>query len=272
MPLSDEDFARLVAQHGTSLWRTPEKGCRTCGDQRWFRTRLGKKIVEYDCDCEQQWLLYMWLLNAGIGISYQRLSLLDCDPIDHAAMDTVVEYLDPDRVKHNLNLGLGMVLWSEVRGTGKSLLASMMLKRVMELGYDGYFTTFSDMLDMYASSWRDPEQKRWFDRRVRNVSFLVIDDIGRENESRGEGKDEHSMGMKDAMVDAVIRARNAAALPTIITTNFTPEKVGRRYDVVSLLSGSAKFVEVSGPDYRQTAYREAEQDSIDGLYRPVVMT
>lgn len=272
LPLSDEDFARLRAQHGTSLWSTPRKHCQTCLDERWFaRRNAAGEIDLYDCDCEEQWLLYMWLLNAGIGIAYQRLALNDCTSVNPAALDAVIEYLGEDRIKSNLNLGIGLVLWSKTRGTGKSLLATILLKRVLEMGYSGYFTTFPDMLDMYQSSWRDPEQKRWFDRKVRNVSFLVIDDIGRENEARGAAKEEHSMGMKDAMVDAVIRARNAAALPTIITTNYTPERMGKTYDVVSLLSGAAMPIEVTGADYRETFLADNVRDAEANIRRPVVM-
>jgi hypothetical protein len=264
LPLNDEDFTRLRQQHGTSLWSTPLKGCKTCMDQRWFAVRAKDEVVLYDCDCEEQWLLYMWLLNAGIGLTYQRLGLLDCEAVNPRAMDQVIAYLEPSRIGRNLNLGLGMMLWSEGRGTGKSLLSTIVLKKVLEMGYDGYFTTFTDMLDMYQSSWRDPEQRKWFDRKVRNVSFLVVDDIGKEGKQR-------SMDGKESMIDAVIRARNAAALPTIITTNWTPEEIGQGYSVLSLLSGSVEFIEVTGEDYRKSFRRQSIKDAEDGISRPVVM-
>jgi hypothetical protein len=25
------------------------------------------------CDCKEQWILHLWMLNAGIGLAYQRL-------------------------------------------------------------------------------------------------------------------------------------------------------------------------------------------------------
>lgn len=276
LPLDDESFYRLKRQYGESLWARPHP-CQTCDDRGWFKRREPDgSIAEYDCDCEAQWVLHLWLLNAGIGKAYQRLSLRD---VPDERLKSVTEALDYiGHIEGNLRLGLGLMLWSELRGTGKTLVATLALKRVLAAGYDGYFTTFSDMLDMYASSWRDKEEKRWFDQRVRNVQFLVIDDIGKENEARrrkasetGGNSNEHSLGMIEAMVDAVVRARNAAALPTIITTNLTPKEIDQGYSVASLLAGTVKPVHVIGRDYRQGQHEESERDVIDGIRRPVVM-
>jgi DNA replication protein DnaC len=264
LPIGDEDFTRLKAQHGSSLWTTPLRGCPTCGDDRWFRARKSSKIVEYDCDCEQQWILYLWLLNAGIGLSYQRIGLYDITAVKDSVLRQIYEYLDPTSLSYNLRLGQGMMLWSAQRGTGKTMLSIMALKKVLELGYDGYFTTFSDMLDMYQSTWRDADQRKWFDRKVRNVSFLVIDDIGKEGQTR-------SRSVTESMIDAVIRARNAAALPTIITTNFSPAEVDQGYSVASLLSASVTPIEVAGEDYRITFAEQGKRDVHDRVSRPLVM-
>lgn len=262
MPLDDEDFLRLKKTHGSSLWSRPHP-CQTCGDKGWFRRREPDgSIAEYHCSCEEQWLLHLWLLNAGIGMAYQRLSLRD---VPDERLKSVTEALDYiTYIEGNLRLGLGMMLWSELRGTGKTLVATLALKRVLAAGYDGYFTTFPDMLDMYQSTWRDKEEKAWFDRRVRNVQFLVIDDIGKEGPQR-------SRDVSESMVDAVIRARNAASLPTIITTNLSPEEVDQGYSVASLLAGTVKPVHVVGQDYRQVQREQADQDVVDDVYRPVVM-
>ena len=270
LPLDDESFHRLKRQHGESLWGRPHP-CKTCGDRGSFQQRLssdrrpfpfGSPIVTVECNCEQQWLLHLWLLNAGIGLSYQRLSLSDVPSERLAFVMEALTYMD--RIEGNLRLGLGLMLWSELRGTGKTLVATLALKKALALGYDGYFTTFPDMLDMYQSTWRDKEEKAWFDRRVRNVQFLVIDDIGKEGPQR-------SRDVSESMVDAVIRARNAASLPTIITTNLSPEEVDQGYSVASLLAGTVKPVHVVGQDYRQVQREQADQDVVDDVYRPVVM-
>lgn len=263
-PIGDEDLARLKAQYGSSLWSHPLKGCKTCGDRRFFLAREKGETVLYDCDCEQQWLLHLWLLNAGIGLSYQRLGLDQITAVNEGVQEKVWDYLDPKHLEYNLRLGRGLMLWSATPGTGKSLMATIVLKKVLLLGYDGYFTTFTDMLDIYQTTWRDTDQKRWFDRKVRNVSFLVIDDIGKEGQQR-------SIDMKGSMADSVIRARNAAALPTIITTNFSPEEVDQGYSVASLLSGTVETIEVTGLDYRERYQQEITQDVDDQVSRPIVM-
>lgn len=261
LPLYDEDFARLK-RRDDQLWRNPHP-CKTCGDKGWFRRREPDgSIAEYDCPCEEQWLLHLWLLNAGIGMAYQRLSLRDVPSERTKSVYAALQYID--QIEANLHLGRGLVLWSELKGTGKTLSATLVLKSVLEAGYDGFFTTFPDMLDMYQSTWRDKEERAWFDRRVRNVQFLVIDDIGKEGQQR-------SRDVSESMVDLVLRARNAAALPTIITTNRTPEEMDQGYSVASLLSGTFQAVEINGADYRDIQNDEAKRDASDGVRRPVVM-
>lgn len=264
IPISDEDFVRLKAMHGNTLWTDPER-CLTCLGKRQFNRRHADgSIHAYKCECEEQWLLYLWMINAGIGLAYQRLGLADTTAINEAAQVKIWDYLSADRLPYNLSLGQGIMLWSPDRGTGKSLMATLALKSVLLAGYSGYMTTFNDMLDLYQSTWRDDDQKRWFDRRVRNTSFLVIDDIGREN---------RSANVTESMFDSVIRARNAAALPTIITTNLKPEEVQQGYghNVLSLLSGSLVSVEVKGSDYRKIEIQRAQEDVIAKVSRPVVV-
>jgi hypothetical protein len=263
LPIPDDDMMRLRATYGSSLWSNPETQCKTCDKRGWFRFRRESgEIIEVECDCTEQWLLHLWLLNAGIGLAYQRLGMRDVVAVPKSVQEKFADYLDKDHIAANLHLGRGLMLWSPDRGTGKSLLATLALKSVMELGYDGYFTTFPDLIDTYTATWRDQDQKRWFDRRVRNAGFLVIDDIGREY---------RNAEMTESMIDGVIRARAAAARPTIVTTNLKPEDLqsGYGHNVLSLLSGSLAYVEVRGTDYRKTYESSLADDVRDGVSRPV---
>lgn len=263
MPIGDDDFARLKSLYGSSLWSSP-KQCKTCGGKRVFKRRDPDGIHEYECPCEEQWMLHLWLLNAGIGLAYQRLGLSDVKAVKKDPLMAFYSYLDPEALERSLRLGRGLMLWSGDKGTGKSLLANLALKRVMESGYDGYYTTFTDMVDTYQSTWRDDDQRRWFDRRVRNAGFLVIDDIGREH---------RNTQVIESMFDAVMRGRGTASMPTIITTNLSPEEIQHGYgpNVLSLLTGSMTHVEVQGLDYRNTYREMLDQDAADGVDRPVVM-
>jgi DNA replication protein DnaC len=257
-PLSDPEYDRLrEAEPG--LWSDPRQSCLTCRATKVF---LNQKGQETACDCMAQWSLHRYLLNAGIGTAYQRLGWDDAEGVPGKSQMEVLEYCD--RADQYVNVGLGLVLTGQT-GTGKTLLAILLLKRLLADGYDGYFTQFNLMLDSYTTSWRNEEEYRWFTRRVRNAAVLVVDDIGKEAKGR-----ENVTG---SMFDTVIRSRVASARPTIITTNYTMAEMRQGYGgaVMSLLAESSKVHEVTGPDYRETAKRRLLDDIDKHVSRPFTL-
>lgn len=263
------DATRLNAKD-TSGWSDPSRRCITChktGQFRWYlpRSRDPEAAVGYECPegCVQQWMLHRWLLNAGIGTRYQRLSWDDAVAIDVGVQETVMGYVVDHR--DNVDSGLGLVLWSPGRGTGKTMLGALVAKELMARGEDIYFTQFNDMIDHFTAGWRDEAERAWFNRRVRNAGVLVVDDLGREHKGRGE--------VVEAMLDQVIRHRVSMARPTIITTNYTEEDIlkGYRQNVLSLLYECSQWVEVPGTDYRQQHGERTAVEKRAGLTRPLVL-
>lgn len=261
-PLSDADAERLRQTH-TSLWSNPTQECVTCRSRGTFKARERGEIVEYKCDCLQQWLLHRYLLNAGIGLRYQRVSWIDLDQqVPQAVQQAIMEYAE--EADHYVIAGLGMILWGD-KGTGKTLLATLLLKTLLAAGHDGYFTQFNEMIDAYTDTWRNNDEKRWFTRRMRNATLLVVDDIGKEHKGR--------VDMVESMFDQVIRARVANAKPTIITTNYTPDQMLSGYGggVMSLLAESCFDHHVTGPDFRPRLRERSLQDARDGVVRPITL-
>jgi DNA replication protein DnaC len=255
--LTDNEMDRLRST-GLTHWRNPED-CLTCGGAKVFKAPGG---VETECDCVAQWILYHWMLNAGINNEYQRLSWDDMEAVDGTALMTVLEYAD--NLEYNLRIGRGLILWAASPGTGKTLLASALLKKILANGYDGYFTQFNEMLDIFTAGWRDEAERAWFIRRVRNTPILVVDDIGKEHKGR--------MEVAESMFDMVMRHRVASGLPTIITTNLTPDDIKAGYGmfVMSLLSEQCEQVEVPGTDYRDKKAESNRVAARDGIVRPFV--
>jgi len=246
--------------------------CVTCGGSpdyldgefgtfRWYDER--GEVVEYQCHCIEQYQLRMWLTNAGIGLRYQRYGWTDAKGVSDDAQQAVLDY--GQHVEVNLRGGYGLILHSVMRGTGKTLLSTLLLKTIISMGVDGYFTTFGNMLDAYTAGWRNEEQRNWFKRRITNTGFLVVDDIGRENRGRHDTSEE--------MVDGVIRSRVAECRPTIVTTNFTIKQIEEGYssNIVSLLTESCVPIEVVGMDYRPRAAEQMQAEARQGLSRPVVL-
>jgi DNA replication protein DnaC len=239
--------------------------CRGKGSFRWWSYDGGRReIAEYRCNCEAQWLMHLFLLNANVGDSYQRLSWGDMDGVEQGALEKVEAYLN--RAEAFVQNGVGMILYGG-KGTGKSLLANTILKTLLGKGYGGYFTTFSDMLDIYASGWRDPDEKKWFDRQVRNAEVLVVDDLGREYQGRQQ------TDLPRASLDSVFRHRIAAGTPTIFTTNLDMTKVHDTYGehVLSLMRERSSTYQFTGSDYRDVQRLRLIDEIEQGLTRPVVM-
>lgn len=260
--LSDTEAARLRRQR-PDLWADPAKSCLTCLGKKTFLTREGDHLVTYDCNCLEQWRLHRWLLASGVDTHYQRLSWSDVTTVDRGALDAALSYMD--HAQGNVSAGLGLTFGSPDKGTGKTLLSTLVFKALLHDGYDGYFTQFNAMLDMFTSSWRDEDERRWYNRKIRNAGVLVIDDIGRENKGRSQ--------MVEAMLDEVVRSRVGAARPTIISSNFTVEELNQGYgsNVLSLLSESNQYINVPGVDYRPTMAQRKAQDVLEGIRRPLVV-
>jgi DNA replication protein DnaC len=182
--------------------------------------------------------------------------------VEKGAIDWVWDYAG--NIDAYANHGLGLILHG-TNGSGKSLVATLLLKGLLGRGYDGYFTTFQDLLTRFTQGWRDPVEQRWFHRRIKNAGILVVDDLGKE-------------GMKGtdtpmATFDEVIRHRVAASRVSIITSNYSIEDLQKHYggSVMSLLRGSAIEYAFTGADYRPQYRQQVEDDAKAGLMRPVVL-
>lgn len=265
MPLSNADFERLKVTH-PKLWVNPKRECKTCLKQdgntyRWYADTTRTEVATFECDCLAQWLMHLWFLNAGIGTNYQRLTWDDVASVDPGIVEQIMSYAI--NAARRVSDGRNLVLWSTSPGTGKTLLLSLLLKALMVQGHQVHFSQFNEIIDLFTNSWRDNSEREQWNRRVRNVDILGIDDMGKEHKGRLE--------MVEAMVDQIIRARVSDSSPTIITTNLTPQEMQAGYGggVMSLLSEQADFIEVTGTDYRPRRRELTAQEAALGLARPI---
>jgi DNA replication protein DnaC len=131
---------------------------------------------------------------------------------------------------------------------------------------DGYFTTFVDLLNNFSSGWRDDENRRWFEKRIRYVPLLVIDDIGKENKNLNN--------MAANAVDGVLRSRVQNQLPTIITTNLSLKDFNNSYSsgVMSLVTETTIPYEFKGDDWRKNQHQRSLAEAKLLLSRPIVVS
>lgn len=266
--LNDVESKRLDKIYGPV--KPYDEACKTCLKKGEFQTRLRDgSIVTVECNCREQWVLGRQLLAAGIGDTYQRYSWHNVRGVPDAIIAEVLSYLE--NLEAFISSGVGLLMWSEETGTGKSLLANLVLKEALAQGHTGYFTSFTEMIDHHTASWSDSDHKAWFANRIQNVGVLVIDEIGKENPGRAN--------IVDELLDRVIRARVAHGRPTFIPTNLNPantSNIGKdfsRYQagLLDLLSERNLIIEMTGPGYRRQMASSLVNDVKQGIRYPVVV-
>lgn len=261
--LTNPEADRLKKRH-PGLPASPQH-CPTCkgkGTFLWWSPE--NEPAEWKCNCPDQWVLHRYLLHSNVLKGYQRLGWRDATNVEAGAIDRVWDYID--NAEGYVDAGYGLILHGLV-GNGKTLLSSLVFKALLAQGYDGYFTTFSEMIETYTAGWYDAEERAWFHRRVKNTTVLVLDDIGREFKAGG------ARTLPESTFDEVLRHRIAAALPTIITTNYDMNKLGEAYggNVLSLLKERSSTYQFAGQDFRDRAEARLQTEVRNKLTRPLVI-
>jgi DNA replication protein DnaC len=261
LPLSTNDHRRLEETY-QDLWADPGKSCITCGKDGEILTIRGGEEVTVRCDCTEQWMLHLWMLNAGLGLSYQRLGWEQADGISDEILVPINDYLqDADALTR---IGHGLTLWGPP-GTGKTLLLTLIQRRLMALGYDTYFCLFNQLVNLHTAGWRSDEQRQWFERRIMNAGHLFIDDMGKENVNRGE--------IVGSLVDELLRHRIQHGRPTFVSANLAPEVMEDRYytGTLGLFQEVNRIVEIQGASYREHRREQMANQARRGIRYPVVI-
>ena len=264
--LTNEEADRLEDSAGRS------RACPTCNGRGRFRwwddPRSPTNPVEWACRCPDQITMSRCFRWAGLGLGHQRLGVYDVGErlLEHEAFGAVTSYLeDPAYFRQ---AGCGM-LFSGLVGNGKSMLAILMLKTLLAEGFSGYFGHFPDLLDQYRSTWRSAEERQYYQRHIRNVDFLVIDDVGKESTIGGV----EQRAVASTVFDTLVRHRLAHALPTIITTNLSMDDFAMRYGegLVSLIREYTVPNRFEADDFRPDQNLRAQAEFRAKLVRPIVV-
>ena len=122
-----------------------------------------------------------------------------------------------------------------------------MLKEALRKGYSAQFTSLGGVIQALTDGWYDAEKRRRYEERIRDVDFLMIDDVGKEMRVSKNG-------LTEMVFDNLIRYRSFRNKPMILTTNSDIESVENVYgkSIVSLLHGKFIPIRVVGEDYRKT--------------------
>ena len=253
--LSDDDYQRLV-RRDPGLAKGYEGWCPTC-DKKGIFVWKGKEVT---CDCETQVALFKWYSSSGIGANYQRLGWADYEG-SQSIINGIERYTD--NIVEFARQGVGLYLPGDI-GTGKTMIANLTLKWLVRQGYTCFATTFSQMIEMYTAGWSDKDEKHWFQRKFLQSKFLLLDDVGKERDTK--------IALNETTFDAVLRQRVSDGRPTIITTNLSGEELQDGYGsaILSLIKEQSLEEMITGDDFRPRANKRRVQEVLDGWTRPIL--
>jgi len=132
-------------------------------------------------------------------------------------------------------------------GTGKTMLASILLAAAVEAGYRGFFTSAADLVANMAAAYADGS----FGTRMRaytGPSLLVIDDLGLVGFDRSQAN----------ALFQVVNRRYERSSSTIVTTNRSLSSWGELFGsdpvvaaaVLDRLLHRAVVINIKGPSFR----------------------
>jgi len=135
----------------------------------------------------------------------------------------------------------GWLLLMGSYGCGKTHLAAAIANTCVEFGMQTIFLTVPDLLDWLRYSYDAVDDS--FERRfeeLRNVSLLVLDDLGAHN----------ATGWAVEKLFQIIDYRYIRKLPTVVTTNLDLEDLDDRIRSRLQDPDLVTCVRISAPDYR----------------------
>lgn len=143
--------------------------------------------------------------------------------------------------------GEGILLYGS-NGTGKSTIASVLVKQAYICRYTSRRVTFVDYIERYTKAWncKDYDEKVSLQRELieqyKGIEFLVLEEIGKELDTK----------LAVTVLEDLLRYREDCGLPTIICTNMTPQNIKEKYgaSIWSLLKGNVNSLKLVGEDRR----------------------
>lgn len=145
----------------------------------------------------------------------------------------------------NVRAGKGLLL-AGPPGTLKTTIATAVLRAALEQQIGGLFVSMPGLIDTTSTLAKtDRVSYAEFERRLRSVPLLILDDFGGEGFEKWVG----------AKVDGLITDRWHAQLGTIVTTNLTAQEVKNNYSerVIDRLRSACQQINFSGPSQRRKA-------------------
>ena len=240
--------AAILAQLGYPAdYTKPPYECHKCNDSGFVGTKM--------CECMRRDLVLAAFESSGIGALLRTQGFdsfkLEYYPAGEARelmgrnLALLREYADKFSVQSD------SLIFCGATGLGKTHLSTAVARRVIERGFDVYYTTalqmFGDFEHARFGTDMGMESVVSLDRYT-NCELLILDDLGTEVSNQ----------FTNSCLYMVLNERINKGLPTIISTNLTGKEIKQRYTdrIASRILGDFKPLLFAGTDIRRLKLSE----------------
>ena len=232
----------LVEMGYPADYTVPPYECKKCNDRGFAGTKM--------CECMRRDLVLAAFESSGIG------ALLRTQGFDTFSLEYYPAGEERELMGRNLALlreyaeGFSVqsdsLIFCGATGLGKTHLSTALARRVIERGFDVYYTTalqmFGDFEHARFGTEMGMESVVSLDRYT-NCELLILDDLGTEVSNQ----------FTNSCLYMVLNERINKGLPTVISTNLSGKEIKARYNdrIASRILGDFKPFLFVGTDVRR---------------------
>lgn len=236
--------------------------CKECGGTGWITWYDENNYeVAKQCKCMEKIIYGRRIEFAQIPPIYAdnrlsnfQLSVYEDKKTVQSACMLVKKYLDD--FKKNSKKGMGLYIYSNMKGSGKTRLASSIANDLIERYYSVRFATCMEIFDEIRKTYDKSADYTESDvlNCITRCKVLVIDDFGVE----------FSNDWRNEKLYTIINSRYVNGLPTIYTSNFSVDNLRCDDRIKSRVIEKTLQIHFSEENIRRKLALENMQDIVNG--------
>ena len=245
--------------------------CKHCGTPRFAELDLDgeTKFVRVNCECRKEAIekIEEDMKNierkrkfrerqkfSTIGEKYLNANIetAKITPNNAQAYESARNYIKNSETV--LKNGIGLYIYGN-NSSGKTFLIACICNKLVEKGYNCYFTSIPKILAEIERGVRTGLSKSEVIEFIARQQFLFIDDIGKEFIGN---KGDYNLGKAERLLLYVLNARDGNGLPTVFTSNYSLDEFATKLELDKAIlerinEMSTKVIKLEGDNFRDVS-------------------